>query len=68
MFTVRDKAVADKINESVGKRVRLFYEEHVGIPTSCFGETGYFVHDIKLLDQTPLQPLVNGNELPQETH
>lgn len=67
-FTVRDKAVADKINESVGKRVRLFYEEHVGIPTTCFGETGYFVNDVKLLDQTPLQPLVDGNEAPQELH
>ena len=50
-FTVRDKVVAKKINDSVGKRVRLMYEEHVGIPTSCFGETGYFVHDVQLLDK-----------------
>lgn len=51
-FTVRNKDVAKKINESVGKRVRLVYEEHVGIPTTCFGETGYFVHDVQLLDNT----------------
>ncbi len=50
-FTVRDKNIAKKINETVGKRVRLVYEEHKGIPTSCFGETGYFVHDVQLLDK-----------------
>lgn len=49
-FTVRNPAVAKKINETVGKRVRLLYEEHKGIPTSCFGETAYFVHDVQLLD------------------
>ncbi len=50
-FTVRDKAVAKKINETVGKRVRLLYQEHKGIPLSCFGETGYFVQDVQLLDK-----------------
>jgi hypothetical protein len=52
MFTVRSPEIAKKINETVGKRVRLIYEEHVGIPTTCFGETGYFVHDVQLLDNT----------------
>jgi hypothetical protein len=51
-FTVRNPEIAKKINETVGKRVRLIYEEHVGIPTNCFGETGYFVHDVQLLDNT----------------
>ena len=50
-FTVRDAAVAKRINETVGKRVRLIYEEHVGIPTSCFGESSYFVQDVQLLDK-----------------
>ncbi len=50
-FTVRDKNIAKKINETVGKRVRLIYEEHKGVPTDCFGETGYFVHDVQLLDK-----------------
>ncbi len=54
-FTVRDKAVAKKINETVGKRVRLIYEEHIGIPTSCFGETGYFVHDVQSIDNVWLE-------------
>ena len=42
-FTVRDEAVVAKINASLGKRVSLVYEQHVGIPTSCFGGTSYFV-------------------------
>jgi hypothetical protein len=46
-FSVRDDAVADRINQSVGQRVRLHYEQHKGLPTSCFGETEYFVTEIK---------------------
>jgi hypothetical protein len=42
-FSVRDDAVANQINQSLGQRVRLHYEQHKGIPTSCFGETEYFV-------------------------
>src|SRR2546425_2936039 len=36
-FTVRDDRVADSINVSLGKRVALTYQQHVGIPTHCFG-------------------------------
>jgi len=50
-FTVKEQRVANKVNELMGRRVRLFYEEHKGIPTDCFGETGYFVHDVQLLDK-----------------
>ena len=49
-FTVHDEAVVKKINESMGKRVSLVYEEHVGVPTTCFGDTGYFVKDILIVD------------------
>jgi hypothetical protein len=49
-FTVRNADVAKRINETVGKRVRLIYEEHKGIPSSCFGESSYFVQDVQLLD------------------
>jgi hypothetical protein len=47
LFTVRDDAVADKINKLVGQRVSLVYAEHKGIPSSCFGDTPYFVEDVK---------------------
>lgn len=51
-FTVRSKAVAEKINETVGQRVRLIYEEHKGLPTTCFGDTAYFVTDVQPLDKS----------------
>ena len=50
-FTVKNKLVADKINESIGKRVSLTYEEHKGIPSSCFGETSYFVDNVAVKDK-----------------
>lgn len=49
LFTVKDKALVEKINNSLGKRVRLTYEEHKGIPGSCFGETPYYVQNLQLL-------------------
>jgi hypothetical protein len=54
-FSVRDKAVAKRINETVGKRVRLIYSEHIGVPTSCFGETRHFVSDVQLLDTPQIE-------------
>lgn len=45
-FTVWDDNVAAAINRSIGKRVSLHYEEKVGLPTSCFGETRYYVHKV----------------------
>ena len=46
-FTVRDPAVAERINKSMGGRVRLHYDQHKGLPTTCFGETEYFVTDVQ---------------------
>ena len=46
LFTVRDEAVVKKINAAMGKRVALTYEQHQGVPTSCFGETGYYIVDV----------------------
>lgn len=42
-FTVRDPRVAERLNQLLGKRVRLHYKEHRGLPSSCFGDTAYFV-------------------------
>ena len=49
-FSVRDDNLAKKINASLGKRVSLHYEQHKGIPTTCFGETEYFAKELKVLD------------------
>jgi hypothetical protein len=48
-FTVRDDSVARLINQAQGRRVALSYEEHRGIPTSCFGETNYFVKGVRVV-------------------
>lgn len=49
-FTVRDTTVARRIQAAVGKRVALTYEQHIGIPTTCFGDTQYFVVDVRVVD------------------
>lgn len=49
-FTVKDESIAKKINASMGKRVKIDYEEHKGIPSNCFGESSYFVKDILNLE------------------
>jgi hypothetical protein len=49
-FTVRDDSVAAHINASLGKRVVLRYDQHIGVPTSFFGDTEYFVHDVRVIE------------------
>lgn len=48
-FTVRDDVIAQYINATLGKRVELTYEQHKGIPTTCFGETEYFVTAVRVI-------------------
>ncbi len=49
-FTVWNDDVANDINKLVGKRVALNYEEKVGLPTTCFGDTRYYVTKVKSLE------------------
>ena len=49
-FTVREDGVASQINKFAGKQVSLDYQEHRFIPTNCFGDTGYFVTGVKVLE------------------
>ena len=55
-FTVWDDKVAEEVNRHVGKRVALHYEEKVGLPTTCFGETRHYVTKVTLVDDIPLVP------------
>ena len=50
-FTVRDDSIAALLNKIQGQRVALSYTQHKGLPTSCFGETEYFVKGVKALGQ-----------------
>ncbi|HXF44898.1 MAG TPA: hypothetical protein VNK91_02150 [Burkholderiaceae bacterium] len=55
-FTVWDDAVAEEINKAMGRRVSLHYEEKVGLPTSCFGETRHWVTRVTIVPEIPLAP------------
>jgi hypothetical protein len=46
-FTVPDDKIAQQIESFAGHRVMLEYEEHKGIPSTCFGDTQYFVVGVK---------------------
>lgn len=46
-FSVRDPAVAARIEGTMGQRIALHYEQHKGLPTDCFGETEYFVTEVR---------------------
>src|SRR5213080_618438 len=49
-FTVRHDSVAALVNAALGRRVALAYEQHKGLPTRCFGETEYFVTNVKVVN------------------
>jgi hypothetical protein len=46
-FSVRSDSIAQLIRSQLGKQVMITYDEHRGIPTSCFGETQYFVTNVR---------------------
>ena len=49
-FSARNDSIAGAINDAMAKgRVELQYEEHRGLPTTCFGETNYFVTGVRSL-------------------
>jgi len=50
-FSVREQRIAQTLDTLVGKQVRLHYTEHRGIPTSCFGDTPYYVDSVTIVTQ-----------------
>lgn len=42
-FTVRSDSLAHVIENLGGKKVSIYYEQHIKVPSSCFGDTEYFV-------------------------
>jgi hypothetical protein len=50
-FTVRDNDIAKRLEQSLGKRVVLTYTQHKGVPSSCFGDSQYFVNKINVVPQ-----------------
>jgi hypothetical protein len=50
-FTVRDDAVAKRLNEAMGKNLAVHYSEHIGVPSTCFGETPYYVDEFRITQE-----------------
>lgn len=50
-FSVRDEETAHNIVDAAGQRVALTYEQHKGLPTTCFGETEYFITGVRPIRQ-----------------
>ena len=55
-FSVRDDRVAADLLRFMGNRVSVTYEEHRGVPTSCFGDTDYFVVNVREIDVPTTPP------------
>ncbi len=50
-FTVRDDSVANYLNANIGKHMTVHYEQRKWIPSSCFGDTEYFVTSAEVTPQ-----------------
>jgi hypothetical protein len=55
-FTVHDTATAAQMEKLMGQRVSLHYEQKMGLPTSCFGDTRYFVTRVTPTQEIMLAP------------
>jgi hypothetical protein len=49
-FTVKNDSIANLVNTTLGKRVALHYEQHKGVPMSCFGLTEYYVDSVRTVE------------------
>ena len=49
-FTVRSDSLATVMNSLMGSRVSLTYEEHRGVPGTCFGETNHYVTSVRTVE------------------
>lgn len=50
LFTVRSDSLARLLQSLSGRQVSLDYQQHVKVPSSCFGDSEYFVsgvHELK---------------------
>jgi hypothetical protein len=55
-FTVRDDSLVQKLQSTMGQRVEISYQQHKGVPTTCFGETEYYVSSVNTGPVSPVSP------------
>ncbi len=58
-FSVRDQGVAKQLEQNIGQRVMLKYNQHRGIPTTWFGDTQYFVTNVQTIEAALSLPAGN---------
>jgi hypothetical protein len=46
-FSERSDRLARAIEAIAGRQVALRYDQHIGVPTKCFGETEYYVKGVR---------------------
>ncbi len=51
-FTTRDAELAKRLTTAVGQTIQVRYQEHRGVPTSCFGDTPYFAESFTLAGES----------------
>ena len=51
LFSVPNENVANQIMSTSGHPLNLMYDQHKGVPSTCFGETEYFVTAVKPVTQ-----------------
>lgn len=59
-FTIRSDSLAEALTEEMGRgraRIAVQYDEHRGVPTSCFGDTPYFVKGFTTAESANPLPL-----------
>lgn len=49
-FSVWDEKVASEIARAMGKKLVLHYKEYRYIPTTCFGDTAYYVDHVEVAE------------------
>jgi len=50
-FSVRSDELANQLMEHTGQKLVLTYAQHKGVPTSCFGDTEYFVEKMQIFKE-----------------
>lgn len=48
-FSVRNDSIAHVLEGVMGKQVSVSYAEHRGVPTTCFGETNYYITNVHMV-------------------
>ena len=56
IFTAWNSDIVSQITSSMGRRVALSYEQKKGLPSSCFGDSEYWITGVRVLADTPEIP------------